>query len=1646
MRGLPCIYYFDIVHDYPKIGGVVDVSVTLFRLLKARYGARLISVRDRFPVRERSDVGYFEREQRAALSLAETDPNSIFFFPNFYSPVPAREGMPRPRIVNVVHDVQFAHLPEYFEAGTLEWLHAAFADTRTNADHVVFISNSARDDYTALFGAPRRGTVIYNPVAATKPSRPASTPYILTSAHYEHHPHKNFANMVSAFAAVLEAPNAPAGLELHLTGHGGDLFEAEIRSRLPAALQSRIHHHGYVSRKRLGVLQRGARAYLSLSRFEGFNLPAAEAAARGTQLILSDIPVHRELFPHAVHVDLSAPDIHAIAKALSQPVRASWALASACLPERVAGCYGDIIDSAGRDLDVWTTHSMSTGPVVAALGAHSRRSTFAGILMAGTALVGGSLMSMVLLPTRALADGGGGGHYSGSPVPGGTGTNGEDGADALLLGSGGGGGGAGGGDGGAGSGAHLGGQGGSPGQVDGANGTTVQFQAGEGGGGGGGGAHGFDGDAADLPVGAIRGGRGGNGGDAFSSGNGGGGGAGGYGAMVRDPGTTTSGANITGGDGGAGGGGYYSGGAGDGGTGLQLVDDGISFTHTGTIQGGAGGALGIGNHFDVRAGAGGAGVHALGNDVRYVSNGVVSAGAGGFGGINWSGRGDGASGGDGGIGALFEGDRATVNVDADIEGGDGGEGGNITVNSEFRGGNGGTGGAALQFLGRDVSVENTATLSGGAGGTGGSAVNFRDPDPGFGGAGADAVRFLGTAASFRNSGTVVGGAGGQHGDVPDPWTEVDAEVGAAGAGVFFAATGILENANGGAIIGGAGASSRGQRPSAGGSGVIFQSGQITNFGRIAGGEGGASLAYEDFAAEAAGAGGTAVEVNAGRLSNLGTLAGGAGGLGGFQSFAAAGNGGSGALLTGGEVHNEGAGAIIGGAGGDTTDSDIGERAGNGGHGILAEGGLITNAGQIRGGEAGTSYYNISLNSQVGRGGSGIQGRDVTIVNEGSITAGNGSDFAYLSSFPDAPLPPPRPGGVGVEGENITLVNSGTISGGLSGVYAGSPGDDRTRATAVHFTAGTNRLELRRGATFVGDVLADGGADTLALGGEADDVFDLGSGFFGFETFEKIGTSAWTITGIGGVGEGPATVRAGTLIVDGSLSNEVEVLNGAFLGGSGTVGGLDAHDGSTIRPGGIGSIGTLNVTGDVRFSEGSVYEVHANDEGEADRITAGGNAELKGGTVKVLASDGLYDPARTYTILSALNGVSGEFGGVTSNLAFLDARLSYDATNVFLGLSRNDIDFSDAATTRNGRSVADAIQSLESGNPVFDAILGQDVAGARAAYDQLSGEVHASTASVLAANAQAVRNAVLDRTRALASAPADLPPLAYAGEAAVPTPYESRAALGYSGWGQGFGSWGHSDGDGNAARLDRDTGGFVLGVDSGRDGWDIGLAGGYLSTSFDVDDRLSSGSVDSVFGALYGATSINAVRVRGGISVAHNSIETDRTFVLLDERLSADYDGYTAQVFGEAGYRFDMQRGMVEPFAGLALVRLHTDDFAETGGDAALAGDEQDDDFGVTTLGVRGEARLFESLPMTISGLLAWQHSFGDVDPARLLAFRSGGTDVAISGIPLDRNAALIQAGLGYEASETVSLSLSYEGAFGEDAQDQGVKGRFDVRF
>ncbi|ABS65205.1 outer membrane autotransporter barrel domain [Parvibaculum lavamentivorans DS-1] len=540
-------------------------------------------------------------------------------------------------------------------------------------------------------------------------------------------------------------------------------------------------------------------------------------------------------------------------------------------------------------------------------------------------------------------------------------------------------------------------------------------------------------------------------------------------------------------------------------------------------------------------------------------------------------------------------------------------------------------------------------------------------------------------------------------------------------------------------------------------------------------------------------------------------------------------------------------------------------------------------------------------------------------------------------------------------------------------------------------------------------------------------------------------------------EGDTHVTGGTLVIGNALGGTIHVSGSGRLGGTGNVNNAVVGDGGIFAPG--NSVGAMIAYGDVTFGDGAIYDVEVNDGSNTpgignDFIDIAGSLTIDGGaSVHVSPENGTddgttYTPGLVYTILSATGGVTGAFGAVTASFAFLTPELSYDANNVFLELVLNhdgdggDAGFGDVANTQNQKGVGNALENFGPGHPLYDEIILMTEEEARAAYDALSGEAHASSATAQFMTAAEIRQQLLDRLAAiLGSGGGGLASLAYAPAAGDAVP--GAAAI----WGQVFGSWGRTDGNGNAAEIDRDVYGFMGGIDREvAPGAQAGLAFGYSRSTYDVATRSSSGDSDNFHIAGYAGTALGAFDLKGVVSYAYGTVDTRRTVIAggLTNNLAADYTTHTFQAGAEAGFDLDIGPLVLTPFAGLAGIHVETGGFTETGGPAALTFGSTSSTTGVSTLGLRARRQTGQ---VVLAGSLAWRHAFGDVDPSSRAAFASApAATFAVRGTPISENALALETGIDLKLDTGTTLTFGYAGEYASEARDHGLKAELRFEF
>ncbi|MEO1709198.1 MAG: autotransporter domain-containing protein [Pseudomonadota bacterium] len=497
--------------------------------------------------------------------------------------------------------------------------------------------------------------------------------------------------------------------------------------------------------------------------------------------------------------------------------------------------------------------------------------------------------------------------------------------------------------------------------------------------------------------------------------------------------------------------------------------------------------------------------------------------------------------------------------------------------------------------------------------------------------------------------------------------------------------------------------------------------------------------------------------------------------------------------------------------------------------------------------------------------------------------------------------------------------------------------------------------------------------------------------------------------------GETVIDGGLLIVNGSVASSVIVNAGGSLGGTGTIGGLAVS--GTLAPG--NSIGTINVGGNLAFEAGSVLEIEVTPGGLSDLVEATGDVTINGGTVSILASSTLFNFSTDYTIVTAGGELDGQFDEVVTDLAFLTPILDYTDNAVLLTLRRNDVDFAAIGQTANQIATGAAVESAVNGE-LGNAIINLDAVTARGAFDQLSGELHPSARTAMVEENRMVRNAVLDQ---LTHQP------------------------GGSIWGEAWAYSGDTDGDGNAAGLDRDGFGMVLGADVALgDTASIGVAVNYSETDFNLDGAgFGTGTVDS-FGALaYFGVDLGGVRVRTGGGFSESSVETLRSvaFATFTDGLSASYDGSVLFGFLEAGVPLEMGSSKIEPYVGLSFVEAETEGFTEAGGAAALRFEDEIENASNATAGVRFATS--DEGRFQLRGNAGYQQGLGELSSFASARFVVGDA-FTIAGASQNRSAAFAQVEASVSLSENSSIGVSYDGILGDAAQDHAGMVRLTIGF
>lgn len=217
---------------------------------------------------------------------------------NFGSPGPLLYSN---RIVTV-HDLSFYINPSWFLKTYFYYYRLATPVFIRLSRKVITVSDFSKNEIIRLTGVrDNKIIVIHNAVSRTFNEHDSSTfkkneRYILTVASLD--PRKNLARLVDA----CNLSGIGKDIKLVIAGRTDRVFNMEVSDDI------RKHFIGYVPDEELASLYKNAELFVYPSLYEGFGIPPLEAMSMGCPVILSDIPVFREIFGNAAcYVDPVEP-------------------------------------------------------------------------------------------------------------------------------------------------------------------------------------------------------------------------------------------------------------------------------------------------------------------------------------------------------------------------------------------------------------------------------------------------------------------------------------------------------------------------------------------------------------------------------------------------------------------------------------------------------------------------------------------------------------------------------------------------------------------------------------------------------------------------------------------------------------------------------------------------------------------------------------------------------------------------------------------------------------------------------------------------------------------------------------------------------------------------------------------------------------------------------------------------------------------------------------------------------------------------------------------------------------------------------------------------------------------------------------------
>jgi len=237
-----------------------------------------------------SELFFFPKEL-----LREINGCDVYFTP--YCNIPGGITIP---IFCTIHDIVFLDMPEI--AGWLGTKAREFFYRRAIrlSKEIFTVSEFSKSRIIEKLQCRKPIAVVYNGIPGYFEEKliplPKKNNTILFVGNIKKH--KGLKTLLKAFSTFLQRCDTSCPPTLLIVGSRENFRtkDAAIESCLSGDVSPRIAFTGFVSNEKLHVLLSEARFLVQPSLYEGFGIPPLEALYSGTNVILSDIPVFKEIY------------------------------------------------------------------------------------------------------------------------------------------------------------------------------------------------------------------------------------------------------------------------------------------------------------------------------------------------------------------------------------------------------------------------------------------------------------------------------------------------------------------------------------------------------------------------------------------------------------------------------------------------------------------------------------------------------------------------------------------------------------------------------------------------------------------------------------------------------------------------------------------------------------------------------------------------------------------------------------------------------------------------------------------------------------------------------------------------------------------------------------------------------------------------------------------------------------------------------------------------------------------------------------------------------------------------------------------------------------------------------------------------------